>query len=254
MKKQLYPNSFRKGCLRSSVDNQQSANNDLSNYTRRKVQALDSSDKESGIDLSRRQSLRVIASLTSSAVITCSSPSISKASIPEIDSISGELFSPKDKMLGGGGSDAARGVKLQSKGTTSSSSFSSGGSVQLVYETRFIAYLSRFLLNFDPAARAWWEEQDFTPSGRVSKESKEQLRFAEFAESVEIGLADYFVGPYGSYASVQAGKLTHYIAFSMSLSLVYSHSYKFCLHVQLRLVSTQRCPQLRPLATYNRKK
>ena len=31
-------------------------------------------------------------------------------------------------------------------------------------------------------------------------------RFAEFAESVEVGLADYFVGPYGSYASVAAAK------------------------------------------------
>ena len=31
-------------------------------------------------------------------------------------------------------------------------------------------------------------------------------RFAEFAESVELGLADYFLGPYGSYASVAAAK------------------------------------------------
>jgi len=31
-------------------------------------------------------------------------------------------------------------------------------------------------------------------------------QFAEFAESVEIGLADYFVGSYGSYASVAAAK------------------------------------------------
>jgi hypothetical protein len=216
-----YPNSFRKGCLRSSVDDAQSKTDHSFNCNKRKVRALDSNNKGAGTELSRRQSLRAIAAISSSAAVMFSSPSISQAGIPEIDSKSGELFSPKDKMLGGGGSDAARGIKMQSKGRISSpSSFSSSGPVQTVYETRFIAYLSRFLLNFDPAASSWWEEQDFTPSGKMSKESKEQLRFAEFAESVEIGLADYFTGPYGSYASVQAGRLTYYILSSYTVNIL----------------------------------
>ena len=40
----------------------------------------------------------------------------------------------------------------------------------------------------------------------MSSEVKMKLRFAEFAESVEVGLADYFVGPYGSYANPTAAK------------------------------------------------
>ena len=148
---------------------------------------------------SRRRALQLIVS---SAALLSIAPQDANAGIAEIDSRSGELFSPKKDMLGGGGSDLARGIKLQS----SSSGRSNGIPSQSIYETRFITYLSRFLLNYDPAAKSWWNEQDFSGNGKLTGDAQKKIRFAEFAESVEVGLANYFVGPYGSYASVQAAK------------------------------------------------
>lgn len=162
---------------------------------------------------SRRKALQVIAAATGAAITMSSSPIIANAGVAEIDAKTGSLYSPKKEMLGGGGSDLARGIKLQSRNRDSSSSSSSSSPSssntirQTVYETRFITYLSRFLLNYDPAAKSWWKEQEFDEMGKMSVESQKKLRFAEFAESVEVGLADYFVGPYGSYASVKAGEL-----------------------------------------------
>ncbi len=172
---------------------------------------------------SRRQALQFMGALAASSSLSLiATPQIANAGKPEIDSISGQLFSPKNEMLGGGGSDMARGIQLQSRTSTRmmnpnsyqnsrefSKSFAKGeGLLQPIYETRFITYLSRFLLNFDSASRSWWESQakTFTTNGKMSVESQQKLRFAEFAESVEVGRADYFTGPYGSYASVQAGK------------------------------------------------
>mmetsp|Transcript_12115 Transcript_12115/g.22670 ORF Transcript_12115/g.22670 Transcript_12115/m.22670 type:complete len:1052 (-) Transcript_12115:1977-5132(-) len=147
---------------------------------------------------------KVLVSLMASGTLLSVSPQTVNAGKAEIDSKTGELFSPKSEMLGGGGSDLARGIKLESR--TKGEFATDGGPVQYVYETRFITYLSRFLLNYDPAAKAWWNDQDFGVDERISVEVQKKIRFAEFAESVEIGLANYFVGPYGSYASVQAAK------------------------------------------------
>jgi hypothetical protein len=147
---------------------------------------------------------KLLLSLVTSGALLSVAPQIVHAGKAEIDSKTGELFSPKSEMLGGGGSDLARGIKLESR--PKGDFATNGGPVQYVYETRFITYLSRFLLNYDPAAKAWWDEQDFRADERVSVEIQKKIRFAEFAESVEIGLANYFVGPYGSYASVQAAK------------------------------------------------
>ena len=152
---------------------------------------------------SRRKALQYIASTSASLAIL---PLTANAGVAEIDSKSGELFSPKREMLGGGGSDLARGIKLQSRDIRNDSSSKYAASTQTVYDTRFITYLSRFLLNYDPAAGSWWAEQKFESDAKMTIESQQKLRFAEFAESVEVGLADYFVGPYGSYASVEAGK------------------------------------------------
>ena len=115
------------------------------------------------------------------------------AGVAEFDISTGELYSPKADMLRGG-SSAARGIAIK----TSSERLKPGQKFQEVYETRFIAYLARFLLAFDPSARAWWIKE--------AGDRPEEERFAEFAESVEIGLADYFSGPYGSYSSIQAIK------------------------------------------------
>jgi len=59
-------------------------------------------------------------------------------------------------MMSGMGSDAARGNKLR-ESTRPTKSRTRSGPVQDVYEDRFIAYLGRFLLNYDPAARLWWD-------------------------------------------------------------------------------------------------
>jgi hypothetical protein len=152
------------------------------------------------------------------------SPRAACAGRPEIDERTGQLFTPKSEMLSGRGSAAARGIRVDE----SSASASGGGSrkrlqpgqvLQTVYETRFIAYLSRFLLNYDPAAHAWWVNQGvgdtWDPARSSSKGdpskglprkamSAADSTFAEFCESVEIGLSDYFVGPYGSYSSLDA--------------------------------------------------
>lgn len=152
---------------------------------------------------SRRQALQLISASVAALTV---SPMVASAGKAEIDSKSGELFSPKNEMLGGGGSDLARGIKLESKSRQSGAFGTNGVPIQVVYETRFVTYLARFLLNFDPAAKTWWKEQNFSENEKISGDSQKKIRFAEFAESVEVGLADYFVGPYGSYASVQAAK------------------------------------------------
>ena len=159
-------------------------------------------------DESRRVALQRILSVTA-ATITTTLPLSASAGKPEIDG-SGQLFSPKAEMLSGG-SAMTRGIRLDDKRPMK---LKPGQAVQTVYETRFLAYLSRFLLNFDSAARTWWvnqglddswDSQSFGPDDRV-KGKLQQEKFAEFAESVEVGLSNYFVGPYGSYASVEAAK------------------------------------------------
>mmetsp|Transcript_19514 Transcript_19514/g.42090 ORF Transcript_19514/g.42090 Transcript_19514/m.42090 type:complete len:1057 (+) Transcript_19514:108-3278(+) len=171
----------------------------------------------SSIETSRRSAVLQLASI--SVLSGCSL----LASASEIDA-TGQLFSPKNEMIKGGGSAAARGIPLkpmereESMNRGNKSLLKSGeGLIQNVYETRFITYLTRFLLVFDPAASAWWKKNtkprasgesnaNGNGSNNVNYNSIANERFAEFAESVEVGLADYFVGPYGSYASVAAAK------------------------------------------------
>ena len=157
----------------------------------------------------RRQVLQTIllAAVTTTTTTTTIPFSSALAGVPELDP-SGELFTPKSEMIRGG-SDAARGISLTTK--SSSTLIRPGQTMQTIYETRFIAYLSRFILTFDPAANAWWAKQGLgdsweqSPSDTIIKEQSD-ARFAEFAESVEVGLTNYFVGPYGSYSSVAAAK------------------------------------------------
>ena len=125
-------------------------------------------------------------------------PSIAHAGLPEVDA-SGSLYTPRPQMLSGG-SDAARGIAAEGRRP-----LREGQVFQTIYETRFIAYLSRFLLNFDPSAHAWWIQQGFGDTWiPFNANSQPTIAFAEFAESVEVGLADYFTGPYGSYSSLAA--------------------------------------------------
>eukprot|EP00536_Pseudo-nitzschia_multiseries_P004605 jgi/Psemu1/188390/e_gw1.77.118.1 len=143
-----------------------------------------------------------MATSAAAIVVTAASsnPQPALASVAEIDKSTGSLYTPKKEMLAGG-SAAARGVRVESS-TGGKTKLKSGQQIQTVYETRFIAYLSRFLINFDDAASGFWVGQGQAGGNGGSAD----LRFAEFSESVEIGLADYFVGPYGSYSSLGAMK------------------------------------------------
>mmetsp|Transcript_37334 Transcript_37334/g.78210 ORF Transcript_37334/g.78210 Transcript_37334/m.78210 type:complete len:892 (+) Transcript_37334:94-2769(+) len=167
------------------------------------------------IETTRRTVLLQILSLS---ILSSSLPDSSSAS--EIDT-TGELFTPKNEMIKGGGSAAARGIPLkpmdqkESRNRDNKSLLKSTGLIQNVYETRFITYLARFLLVFDPAASAWWKKNSKSNAANIDDKSNtdgstnsdiSREKFAEFAESVEVGLADYFLGPYGSYASVAAAK------------------------------------------------
>ena len=147
---------------------------------------IDQSDDES-----RRIAMFGLGATTVVAPLTSA-----RAGLPELDQ-SGQLFSPRSAMLSGG-SEAARGIPLKGSRTY----LKPGEALQTVYETRFITYLARFLLNFDPAANSWWMKKGFTGAWEEEPTANPALvenSFAEFAESVEVGLADYFVGPYGAH-------------------------------------------------------
>lgn len=110
--------------------------------------------------LSNEQSRRtILLNLLTLTTITQLPSSTIAAS--QIDA-TGELYSPKSEMLSRGGSAAARGIKLPKKERDNGNKGgdllkNKSGLIQDVYETRFVAYLTRFLLNFDPAAGAWWK-------------------------------------------------------------------------------------------------
>eukprot|EP00977_Amphora_coffeiformis_P006272 scaffold1351_cov176-Amphora_coffeaeformis.AAC.6 len=155
----------------------------------------------------RRRTVQALLAGTAAFSTASFTSSSAQAGVPELDPKSGQLYSPKREMLSGG-TKAARGVQMQ-KSSQRSAQLKPGQVLQTVYETRFIAYLSRFLLNFDPAAHAWWEGQGFGETwdlDAIDETRRIDQTFAEFAESVEVGLADYFVGPYGSYSSLSAAK------------------------------------------------
>ena len=173
-------------------------------------------DKELELHPSRRRVLESFIAASASCVLLSTEPAL--AGKPEYDKNTGALYTPKAEMLSGG-SEAARGTGLSSPSSSSRPKLQPGQALQSVYETRFIAYLSRFLLTFDPSANAWWVQNvgladtwDFedTRSSSIFRQSltrdEVDAKFAEFAEAVEIGLADYFVGPYGSYGSLTAAR------------------------------------------------
>lgn len=69
------------------------------------------------------------------------------------------------------------------------------------YDVNFVAYLSRFLLCFDPSAQQWWKDRAKEIPKSYSKEQILQVReeqYARFTASVEVGLqVDDFVGKDG---------------------------------------------------------
>lgn len=161
----------------------------IENCVERPKSSLDST-------LSRRQALQSLVLTSGFLALT---PEIAQAAKAELDAATGNLFTPKAEMWSGG-SDAARGIPIARGERVVRTAIPS------IYETRFIAYLSRFLLNFDPAARAYWVQQGFGDSWERpgAEDRAAENAFAEFAQSVEVGLADYFSGPFGSYASLPA--------------------------------------------------
>jgi hypothetical protein len=120
-------------------------------------------DQESNIlsgTTSRRQALSHLAQGTTVAAVAVAVSSDVWASISELDEATGNLYTPRPTMLYGSGSDAARGLEMVAR-PPRRQTLKPGQPIQTVYGTRFITYLSRFLLNFDPSARAWWVQQGF---------------------------------------------------------------------------------------------
>jgi hypothetical protein len=152
------------------------------------------------------------AAAATAAMFFSSSSSPALASVAEIDKSTGSLYTPKKEMLAGGSNAARGGIPSRTNDGSPGEKLKSGEQIQTVYETRFIAYLSRFLINFDDAANSFWKTSTTSSSSSSSSsddsitKSTIDFKFAEFSESVEIGLADYFVGPYGSYSSLSAMK------------------------------------------------
>ncbi|GMI36960.1 hypothetical protein TrRE_jg7146 [Triparma retinervis] len=63
-----------------------------------------------------------------------------------------------------------------------------------LYNLKFITYLTRFLLSFDPSCQRWWYLQAQEIPRGSSKEEVEGIRlgqFAKFSASVEVGLREY---------------------------------------------------------------
>ena len=166
------------------------------------------SSLSTSIDSDRRRSILQQSVVASAMALGMALPAW--AGIPEVDSKTGELYSPKADMLSGGSQAARGGALSDTNRQRGSKKLKPGESLQTIYETRFIAYLTRFLLTFDPAAHAWWVQQGMGDTWEATQGTTSALAvestFAEFAESVEYGLADYFSGPYGSYSSLSAMK------------------------------------------------
>jgi len=65
---------------------------------------------------------------------------------------------------------------------------------EITYSVRFITYLSRFLLSFDPECQRWWYTQAGAIPRLASSEEVAAIRlrqFGSFSASVEVGLREY---------------------------------------------------------------
>ena len=65
---------------------------------------------------------------------------------------------------------------------------------EITYSVRFITYLSRFLLSFDPECQRWWYAQAAAIPTFSSADEVSELRlrqFGSFSASVEVGLREY---------------------------------------------------------------
>ena len=101
---------------------------------------------------------------------------------PEMDAKSGEQFVPRSEC-------ACNALKREAteddrsrrrrRIATQSTTF------QEVYDVRFVAYLSRFLLNYDPAAKAWFQVRfNFIDEVRVPR--KENIGIREHNPNVSV--------------------------------------------------------------------
>ena len=107
----------------------------------------------------RRTALSTMTTSAAAAALffpSFSSPAV--AGVAEIDKSTGSLYTPKKQMLAGGSEAARGGIPVRNTFDGSpGEKLKSGEQIQTVYETRFIAYLSRFLINFDDAANSFWK-------------------------------------------------------------------------------------------------
>jgi hypothetical protein len=106
--------------------------------------------------LSRRSIIKkaatILGTATTAAVVFPAL--VANAEGPELDTTSGERFIPKSDCPC---MDLKREVTDEDRRIKKTAAVTSKGLLQNVYNVRFITYLSRFLLNYDPAARAWFQ-------------------------------------------------------------------------------------------------
>ncbi|GMH78048.1 hypothetical protein TL16_g07644 [Triparma laevis f. inornata] len=142
--------------------------------------------------------------LKASSVIPLLLPMGAAQALDLLDPKTSQLYVPQKAMTTTGtGSLKTRGIPLnsvprESRGENRKSTVDRNSNAFKIYTPRFVCYLSRFLLTYDDPSRLWWFENPPPPSSPLDSDSK----FSEFSESVSVGLCDYFLGPYGSYSSV----------------------------------------------------
>lgn len=133
-------------------------------------------------------------------------PRSSRSASTMIDSTSSNLFVPS-RIMKNGGSSLSRGIPPSVIPRNKATPSSSLKTRPTLYPPIFTTYLSRFLLSVDPAARSWLITTKSLRTNNNKKNSpppSDDELFGSFSNSVELGLSDYFSGPYGSYASVDA--------------------------------------------------
>ena len=73
--------------------------------------------------------------------------------------------------------------------------------VEKRYGLRFVEYLARILLNYDPASRRWWEARRREAAGASSADQrarKRQQAYSSFVASVELSLARGYLDDAGT--------------------------------------------------------
>ena len=158
---------------------------------------LDSYSYDSRCSSSASSPLRrsILVSTLPTLLLLPNAPAL--ASVTLYDPTTSQYYAPSRAMLTSGeGSLATRGIPLKKGGRTMTSKDKADIDkyAERIYPTRFVVYLTRFLLRYDPPAIQWFSKATQTASTREEVE----VSFGELSRSVFVGLEDYFLGETGA--------------------------------------------------------